>query len=85
MHIGMDGLGPGPEHEDRIIRAIENDGWNRVENPPDWVLTEARNERLDVKGPVGSKLELEGTAKRFLAIPAVKTGDIHVFSKPLEE
>lgn len=76
------GHGQRAEDEERLIEAIEKEGWNHYSDPPDWVISAAESDSIHTGvGFKPKKMKYRGDHYVYLTVSSVHGQHIHVFHK----
>lgn len=76
------GHGQRKEDEEKLIDAIENEGWDHYPDPPQWVVDKARADGIATgSGFDGPQNHYHGDNYVYLAASSVHGRDLHVFSQ----
>lgn len=81
------GHGKRGEHEEQLIEAVEDEGWNHYESPPDWVTSAAESDGIPLAtaGFKAARKTYHGDNYVYLAVSSVHGGSVHVFSQKKSE
>ncbi|WP_157744158.1 hypothetical protein [Halopenitus persicus] len=76
------GHGQRQEDEEKLIKAVEEDGWNLYPDPPEWVVSAAKSDGIDKGAGFKAKRKTyNGDNYVYLAVSSVHGLHIHVFSQ----
>ena len=80
------GHGQRQADEEKLIRAVEQEGWNHYEDPDDWVVEAAHSDRIHQGvGFEARQNTYHGDNYVYLAVSSVHGNHIHVFSRKMSE
>ncbi|MFB6256291.1 MAG: hypothetical protein ABEH58_06125 [Haloplanus sp.] len=80
------GHGQRQEHEEQLIEAVEEEGWNHFPEPPDWVMSAARSDQIHLgTGFEAKQKKYYGDNYVYLAVSSVHGGQVHIFSQKKSE
>jgi DNA-directed RNA polymerase subunit RPC12/RpoP len=81
------GHGQRQEDEERLIEAVEGDGWVHFPDPPEWIIDAAKSDNIPSStiGFEAAQKKYHGDNYVYLAVSSVHGNHLHVFSQKKSE
>lgn len=81
------GHGQRWEDEKKLIEAVEKEGWDLYESPPDWIIDAAESDGIPraTAGFDAAKQTYHGDNYVYLAVSSVHGNSVYVFSQKKSE